>query len=111
MRAVLLALLATLPLSTVSATAQEAAAVRETRCWLGSVTFSSGASIYAGDGVAVCEGEGGWRETEGRDAAAGCLLEGELSSPGAVVGISNNDRLSLQCGEDGRWVAIDSIEN
>lgn len=91
---------------TGAAQAQEGTVVRETRCWLGSVTFSSGAQMHTGEGVAVCEGEAGWRQVEGQ--SSGCLLGGDLSSVGAVVGISNNDRLSLQCGQDGRWLTIEA---
>lgn len=86
--------------------AQEASAVRETRCWLGSVTFSSGALVNTGNGVSVCESDAGWRPRDEPAEAAGCLLEGELSSVGAVVGISNNDRMWLSCGSDGRWSTI-----
>jgi hypothetical protein len=79
------------------------AADTEARCFLGSVTFSSGAAMSAGSGTMACQ-SGGWVETEGD--AAGCLLEGELSSVGAVVGINNNDTLSLQCAPNGRWETI-----
>lgn len=83
-------------------------ATGETRCWLGSVTFSSGAVMNSGSGPMVCEADVGWRAAEEATDAAGCLLEGDLSSVGAVVGISNNDMLSLQCGADGRWTTLDA---
>ncbi|MGB3336035.1 MAG: hypothetical protein WBA73_02545 [Devosia sp.] len=89
-----------------SAIAQEAS-IRETRCWAGDVTFSAGLGIGVGDGVAICEPGSGWA-AKADAQVAGCLLEGELSSVGAVVGIRNNDRLLLQCDGSGRWVTIDS---
>jgi hypothetical protein len=81
--------------------AQEAGG--DTRCFLGSKTFSAGAAMSAGSGTMVCEA-GSWVAAEGD--AAGCLLEGELSSVGAVVGINNNDTMSLQCAAGGRWETI-----
>ena len=89
------------------ALAQEAS-VKETRCWVGDVTFSAGAGINAGTSAAVCEAGSGWKEAEAGAPVIGCLLEGELSSVGAVVGIRNNDTLMLQCDPSGRWVTIGS---
>lgn len=87
--------------------AQEAS-VKETRCWLGDVTFSAGAGINAGTGAAVCKAGTGWSEAEAGSPVMGCLLEGKLSSTGAVVGIRNNDSLLIQCDASGRWVTIGS---
>lgn len=107
MRAALLVIIGTISLAGGSALAQEAS-VRETRCWAGDVTFSAGLGIGVGDGIAICEPGSGWAAAKTDAQVAGCLLEGELSSVGAVVGIRNNDRLLLQCDTSGRWVTIDS---
>ena len=88
------------------ALAQEAS-VKETRCWVGDVVFSAGAGINAGKAVAVCEAGSGWREAGADSPVIGCLLEGELSSVGAVVGIRNNDRMVLQCDASGRWTTLE----
>ena len=85
--------------------AQEAS-IRETRCWVGDVTFSAGMGIGAGDSTAVCEAGTGWKAASADTPVAGCLLEGELSSVGAVVGIRNNDTLLLQCGANGAWTTM-----
>jgi hypothetical protein len=90
--------------------AQESSPPRETRCWLGSVTFSSGAAVNTGAGVSICEADQGWQQTDTDVEAAGCLLEGELSGVGAVVGISNNDRMWLRCESDGRWSTVEADE-
>lgn len=82
--------------------------MKETRCWVGDVTFSAGAGINAGDSTAVCQAGSGWKEAEAGAPVIGCLLEGELSSIGAVVGIRNNDTLLLQCDVSGRWTTIGS---
>jgi hypothetical protein len=74
-----------------SPTAAQEAAVRETRCWVGDVVFSAGMSVNMGDEVAV----------------AGCVLEGEFSSVGAVVGIRNSDEIALQCDRSGHWVTLE----
>jgi len=87
------------------AVAQEAS-IRETRCWVGDVTFSSGMGIGAGDGAAVCEPGIGWKAAKADTPVAGCLLEGELSSVGAVVGIRNNDTLLLRCEANGSWTTM-----
>lgn len=105
MRAAWFVALGLLALPAGPALAQEAS-VRETRCWVGDVTFSPGAGINAGESAAVCQAGAGWQEAEAGAPVIGCLLEGELSSVGAVVGIRNNDTLMLQCDVSGRWVTI-----
>ena len=96
----------TLALFAAAASAQEAS-VKETRCWVGDVTFSAGAGINAGDGVAVCMAGNGWTKGEAGAPVVGCLLEGKLSSVGAVVGIRNNDSMLIQCDASGRWVSVE----
>ena len=90
----------------VGPTAAQEASVKETRCWVGDVAFSAGAGINAGKEAAVCEAGTGWRVAEADAPVIGCLLEGELSSVGAVVGIRNNDGLLLQCDASGRWTTL-----
>ena len=102
-----LLVLALLHVLATPALAQEAS-IKETRCWVGDVTFSAGAGINAGESVAICRSGTGWQEAEAGAPIIGCLLEGELSSVGAVVGIRNNDTLMLQCDSNGRWVTIGS---
>ena len=87
-------------------TAAQEASLRETRCWVGDVAFSAGAAVNAGDGIAICQAGSGWQRAEADALVAGCLLEGKLSSIGAVVGIRNNDSLLLQCDATGRWSTI-----
>ena len=77
---------------------------------MGDVAFSAGAAINAGETTAVCQAGSGWKQAEGNATAVGCLLEGELSSVGAVVGIRNNDTLLLQCDASGRWTTLSSAE-
>ena len=102
-----LLVLALLPAMAAPALAQEAS-LRETRCWVGDVTFSAGAAINAGDTAAVCQAGNGWKQAEADAPVIGCLLEGELSSVGAVVGIRNTDTLLLQCDASGRWTTLSS---
>lgn len=89
-----------------SPVAAQEASLRETRCWVGDVTFSASMGINGGDGIAVCQAGSGWQPAKAGTLVAGCLLEGELSSIGAVVGIRNNDSLLLQCDAAGRWTTI-----
>ena len=107
MRAAWLVVVPLLALTAGPALAQEAS-VKETRCWVGDVTFSPGAGINAGESVSICQAGTGWQKAEAGSPVIGCLLEGELSSVGAVVGIRNNDTLMLQCDVSGRWVTIGS---
>ena len=86
---------------------QEATA-RETRCWVGDVVFSAGIGIHAGTGTAVCAVGSGWTAATAETPVAGCLLEGKLSSIGAVVEIRNADDKLLQCDGSGRWMLIDA---
>jgi hypothetical protein len=54
MRATSLLAMVLLALPAVPTLAQEAS-VKETRCWVGDVTFSPGAGINAGESAAVCQ--------------------------------------------------------
>ncbi|MBJ3784411.1 hypothetical protein [Devosia sediminis] len=91
-----------------SPTVAQEASLRETRCWVGDVVFSAGMSVSVGDDVAVCEAGTGWRIAGSNVAVAGCVLEGEFSSVGAVVGIRNSDDMLLQCDPRGHWVTIEA---
>ena len=100
-----------LAVTTGPAVAQDASAsasVRDSRCWVGGVTFSAGMGINVGDGVAVCKAGAGWTLEEAKAPVAGCLLDGKLSSAGAVVSIRNNDSMLLQCDPTGRWVTLEA---
>ena len=105
MRAALPVLMGLAPLLSGPTLAQEAS-VKETRCWVGDVAFSAGAGINAGQSASICEAGSGWKQAEAGASVIGCLLEGELSSVGAVLGIRNNDTLLLQCDASGRWVIL-----
>ncbi len=102
MRALVSVLLMSAAAIAAPVSAQEASS-REARCWIGSSTFSPGASMHVGTAVATCDAGSGWVTSESPGDAAGCLLEGELSSVGAVVGIRNNATLVLQCQPAGTW--------
>jgi hypothetical protein len=86
--------------------AAQEASIKETRCWAGDVAFSAGAGLNAGDGGVVCQPGSGWTGVETAAPVLGCLLEGELSSVGAVVGIRNSDSLLIQCEPNGRWTTL-----
>lgn len=105
--ALLLLAIGLLALPSGAAMAQDASA-KETRCWVGNVTFSAGAGISAGNGTAVCNAGTGWAEAKADAPVAGCLLEGKLSSAGAIVGIRNNAAMLLKCDVTGRWVMIEA---
>ena len=107
MRATLVLVFGLLAISADPGAAQEAS-VRETRCWVGDVAFSAGAGINGGEGATVCKAGIGWAAAETGAPVAGCLLEGKLSSAGAVVGVRNRDDVLLQCGPDGRWAMLET---
>ena len=106
MRAARFLAVAVLAFSAAPALAQEAS-VKETRCWVGDIAFSAGAGINAGPAVALCEAGTGWKQAEAGAPVLGCLLEGKLSSVGAVLGIRNNDSLLIQCDASGRWTVLE----
>jgi hypothetical protein len=74
----------------------------------GDIVFSAGAAINAGDQIAVCKVGTGWMKAEADTPVAGCLLEGKLSSAGAIVGVRNSDSVLLRCDASGRWVTLKS---
>lgn len=78
--------------------------VSEPRCWLGSITFSPGATIRASNKVMICETGGTWAASD--EAASGCILEGKFSSTGTLEGVSNNKAVSIECMADGAWKVI-----
>lgn len=90
------------------ASAQETAVVREARCWIGSSTFSAGAAMSVGDAVAVCDSTSGWKAPAVAVSASGCLLEGKLSSTGAILGVRNGDTMLVKCDAGGTWVTVDA---
>ena len=106
MRALLVVVLGLSAVMAAPAFAQEAS-VKETRCSVGNVAFSSGMGISAGEGVAVCDA-GTWLVGKADTPVAGCLLDGKLSSAGAIVGVRNSESMLLQCDASGRWVVLET---
>lgn len=106
MRAALFLVLGWFPVLGGAAAQEASASIKETRCWVGDVAFSAGAGINAGEAVAVCAAGSGWTAAEAGTPVTGCLLEGKLSSVGAVVGIRNNSNLLIQCDASGRWTTL-----
>ena len=105
MRGLLVGLLV-LPALIAPASAQEAN-VRETRCWVGGVAFSAGAGIAGGGGIAECQAATGWQLGKTDALVVGCLLDGKLSSIGAVLDIRDHDNRILKCESSGRWTMIE----
>ncbi len=97
-----------LPLLLAGPSGAQESAPREERCWIGGSTFSVGAAMRVGDAVARCGGAAGWVAPDAPLSAAGCLLDGELSSVGALVGVRNSDSLVLSCTADGQWVTLET---
>ena len=81
-------------------------ATEQGRCWVASESFTPGASIRSGDEVVECQPDFSWAPTV--RSAAGCILEGELSSVGAVVDAGPaTSNVKTRCRADGSWENVE----
>ena len=100
MRAIVIAVV----LLCIPASAQEAH--EQDRCWFASESFTPGATIRAGETVMACQTDFTWATTT--QNAAGCLLDGDVSSYGAIVEAGPADsNVKSQCQLDGTWLRLD----
>lgn len=77
---------------------QQEMAAPQPRCWLGSMSYSPGATVRAGDNVMLCTPAFAW-EPATKSAASGCIFKSEFYNSGAVV--SGNE-----CQPDGTWTTV-----
>jgi hypothetical protein len=71
------------------------------KCWLGSMSYSPGATARAADRVMVCSADFTWQQTEAM--ASGCILEGEFFSVGTIENGPRSGSIKLVCIETGEW--------
>ncbi|RDE08374.1 hypothetical protein [Pelagibacterium lacus] len=71
------------------------------RCWLGSASFSPGATVKAGNAVLECSSDYHWIATE--QWSAGCYHSGAFFSTGAIQNSSNQQQVLTRCEPDGTW--------
>jgi hypothetical protein len=92
-------------LMAVPVAAQEAAIIQEqNRCWLGSISFSPGAAMRAGDAVMKCSDDFKWIMSN--SYAAGCILAGKFYHSGAIENGPNQQAIKQRCEDDGSWMQI-----
>ncbi|WP_417585079.1 hypothetical protein [Pelagibacterium sp.] len=75
--------------------------IEQQKCWLGSLSFSPGATAKAGNAVLECSAEFQWIETN--QWAAGCYHEGNLYSTGSIQNASTSQQALTRCEADGTW--------
>lgn len=80
-----------------AAFAQEQLAPEQPRCWLGSTSYSPGATVRAGEGVMLCTPSFAWETSKA--AASGCVFEQRFYSTGAV-------HEGNECQPDGTWATV-----
>lgn len=80
-----------------AAFAQEHVAPEQPRCWLGSTSYSPGATIRAGEGVMLCTPSFVWETSKA--GASGCVFEQKFFNTGAV-------HEGNECQPDGTWATI-----
>ena len=83
------------------AQSQSAADTTPARCFLGSKTFSPGATIRSAASVELCGTDGTWAATD--KAAAGCFFADAFYSTGATSSVSGSKTLIATCQPDGTW--------
>ncbi|TPI58646.1 hypothetical protein FJ417_18665 [Mesorhizobium sp. B3-1-7] len=80
-----------------AAFAQEQVAPEQPRCWLGSTSYSPGATVRAGEGVMLCTPAFVWETSKA--AASGCVFEQKFFNTGAI-------HEGNECQPDGTWSTI-----
>jgi hypothetical protein len=84
----------------VTASAQDA--VPQQRCWLGSLSFSPGATARAGGQTMACMADFTWGSTD--QEASGCISgEGKFYGVGAVENTRFGSSQEMQCAPTGIW--------
>lgn len=85
--------------------AQIVRVIEQERCWLGSLSFSPGATVRAGSQIMVCSSENAWEPTP--EAASGCIFDGDFFGVGAVDNGPRQDAQRMFCRNDGVWERIE----
>ena len=75
--------------------------VRDGKCWIGSFSFTQGATARASDQVMICGQNGEWTKYDGN--ASVCILGSDLFGTGAVEIPDAKAGIVLQCLPDGTW--------
>lgn len=75
--------------------------VEQRRCWLGSVSYSPGATARAGNAVMVCTADFTWSPTEAW--ASGCIHAGRFYAPGDLKRDFVQQEEATRCLLDGTW--------
>ncbi len=75
--------------------------VEESKCWLGSFSFSPGSTVSTGNGVSLCSPDFTWVPT--KEQASGCIAAGEFYSVGAIENGPRADSVKMECKSDGVW--------
>ena len=85
------------------ATAQTATdtVMSDGKCWIGSVSFTEGATARATDKVMACNATGGWDPYSGNSSV--CIKDGKAFATGSVDGVTSNAGLTIKCLPDGTW--------
>lgn len=75
--------------------------VEQRHCWLGSVSYSPGATARAGNAVMVCTADFTWSPTEAW--ASGCIHAGRFYAPGDLKRDFVQQEEATRCLLDGTW--------
>ena len=73
----------------------------QSKCWIGSLSFSPGAIAHTGGRTSVCSTDFTWEPTEGR--ASGCIAADEFYSVGAIENGPRSDSIKMECKDSGTW--------
>ncbi|RWD66873.1 MAG: hypothetical protein EOS36_03915 [Mesorhizobium sp.] len=76
---------------------EQVAPEQQPRCWLGSTSYSPGATVRAGEGVMLCTPSFVWETSKA--AASGCVFEQKFFNTGAI-------HEGNECQPDGTWATI-----
>ena len=75
--------------------------VRDGKCWLGSLSFSEGASARAAEANMICNATGRWEPHSGN--ASVCIRDGKAFSTGSIEAVTASPGLTIKCSPDGTW--------
>ena len=88
-------------LASVFATNASAQLAEQSKCWLGSRSFSPGATAYTGGRISVCTTEFTWEASD--ETASGCIAADEFYTVGAIENGPRSDSIKMECRADGIW--------
>ena len=93
--------LTTIALSVILGTSATAQMAEQSKCWLGSLSFSPGATAHTGAGISLCSLDFTWIPADAK--ASGCIAGDEFYGVGAIENGPRSGSVKMECTDLGTW--------